>query len=246
MTRSGPRAIRVLALLAALAALLIVALLALGQWQVQRLAWKSDLIARVNARIHAAPMAAPTPGQWTGVTAARDEYRRIRVIGRFDHMRTAFVLASTNMGSGYWTMTPLRTEKGFTIWINRGFVTSDQRARAAFSRPQGQVTLTGLLRITEPKGGFLRDNAPDRDRWYSRDVAALSVTLHPEPPVAPYFIDADAMGRGAPAGGLTVIAFPNNHLVYALTWFTLAAMVAMGYGLLMRWEWMMRRRADRP
>jgi surfeit locus 1 family protein len=87
------------------------------------------------------------------------------------------------------------------------------------------VILTGILRVSEPKGGFLRANAPTAQRWYSRDVTAIA-QAHGLGPVAPYFIDADATPNpgGYPLGGLTVISFPNSHLTYIITWFTLAAM----------------------
>jgi surfeit locus 1 family protein len=81
------------------------------------------------------------------------------------------------------------------------------------------------LRITEPKGGFLRSNDPAADRWHSRDVPAIAARRGLTR-TAPYFVDADATGTGWPRGGLTVIRFPNNHLAYALTWFGLAALVA--------------------
>ncbi len=95
--------------------------------------------------------------------------------------------------------------------------------------PATSVSVMGLLRVTEPKGGFLRSNDPAAQRWYSRDVEAIaaSQTLGA---VAPYFIDANAAldAPGQPHGGLTVIAFPNNHVVYAITWFGLGLMLAGG------------------
>jgi surfeit locus 1 family protein len=91
------------------------------------------------------------------------------------------------------------------------------------------VSVTGLLRMPEPGGAFLRRNEPSADRWYSRDVEAIAAARKLGP-VAPYFIDADrsaadAGDPAAPVGGLTVIAFPNNHLIYAITWYTLALMI---------------------
>ena len=83
--------------------------------------------------------------------------------------------------------------------------------------------------MTEPKGAFLRSNNPAEDRWYSRDVAAIAKARGLSS-VAPYFIDADASPNpgGLPVGGLTVISFPNTHLIYAITWFALAGLVAIG------------------
>jgi surfeit locus 1 family protein len=89
--------------------------------------------------------------------------------------------------------------------------------------------VTGLLRMSEPGGGFLRSNEPAADRWYSRDVGAIAAT-HGMAEAAPYFIDAERVPgeTGLPVAGLTVLSFSNNHLVYALTWAILAMMAAAG------------------
>lgn len=210
-----------------LAALLAVAgLLLLGIWQVERRAWKLDLIARVEARVSAPPVPAPGPPAWPAITDAGDAYRHVRVSGRFLHASTTLVQALTALGGGFWVLTPLVSDDGFTVLVNRGFVPSDRRDPVGWSSPEGDVVVTGLLRLTEPGGAFLRSNDPAAGRWYSRDVAAIAAA-HALTPVAPYFIDADAGsgGGGLPVGGLTVVTFPNNHLVYALTWFALAAMM---------------------
>ena len=77
--------------------------------------------------------------------------------------------------------------------------------------------------LSEPGGGFLRANRPGEGRWYSRDVQAIGRTQGITT-LAPYFVDADATSNpgGCPRGGLTVVRFPNSHLIYALTWFGLA------------------------
>lgn len=212
--------------------LLTAVFLALGTWQVQRLFWKLDLIARVEARIHAAPVPAPARVAWSGVNAKDDEYRRVTATGLFEHGKSALVQAVTALGAGFWVVTPLRLADGSTILVNRGFVPADKRdpaARAAGEIAAGPVAVTGLLRITEPGGAFLRSNDPAHDRWFSRDVAAIAAARGLAD-VAPYFIDADGTPNpgGLPVGGLTVVAFRNSHLVYALTWYALAAMSAFG------------------
>lgn len=209
---------------------------ALGIWQLERRVWKHALIAAVDSRSHSAPVAAPGPAQWTHINAENDAYRRIRASGYF-HNRRTLVQAVTKIGPGYWVITPLDTGR-FIVLVNRGFIPQGQRDTPA-NEPQGKVTITGLLRITEPDGGFLRTNDSTADRWYSRDVAAiaqargLSVT-------APYFLDADASANtpGQPVGGLTVVHFIDNHMSYALTWFAMAALC--GWGL---W-WLIRMRTD--
>jgi surfeit locus 1 family protein len=223
---SGRVVVRAALLLAAIALLI-----ALGAWQLQRRAWKLDLIARVDARVHAAAAPAPGPAAWPRIDAADDEYRRVTARGTFRNDRETLVQAVTEKGPGFWVITPLTADAGFTVLVNRGLVPSELAAPAArvAGRPSGPVTVTGLLRLSEPHGGFLRRNAPAQGRWYSRDVAAIA-RADGLANAAPYFIDADAAPNpgGWPLGGLTVIRFPNSHLVYALTWFGLAAMVA-GY-----------------
>lgn len=209
------------AALIAAAALLFAGFAALGTWQVQRLFWKLDLIERVEQRVRAAPVEAPAGP----VTAAADEYRHVVLHGRFLHAQETLVQAVTEQGPGWWLVTPLQRADGRSVLVNRGFVTTESKALA--SRPDGDVTLIGLLRLTEPRGGFLRSNDPAAGRWFSRDVEAIAAARGLSG-AAPYFVDAEAdPAAGAwPVGGLTVVSFHNNHLVYALTWFGLAAMVA--------------------
>ena len=106
-------------------------------------------------------------------------------------------------------LTPFETPD-FTLLVNRGFVPPDRRLRSTRieGNPAGPVTITGLLRISEPGGGFLRSNDPKADRWYSRDVAAIA-SARALTRAAPYFIDADATANpgGYPVGGLTVDYF---------------------------------------
>jgi surfeit locus 1 family protein len=218
---------------------------ALGTWQLERRAWKLDLIERVDQRVRAPAIDAPGPGQWQRVNRADDEYRHVRASGRFLHDRETLVQATTELGSGYWVLTPLRMADGRTLLVNRGFVSPAQQKERAARRggeEAGAVTVTGLLRMTEPRGALLRDNDPGADRWYSRDVQAIALARGLGE-VAPYFVDADAAATaaGGPVGGLTVIAFPNNHLVYALTWYALALMVAGATWIVVRQE---RRRAE--
>src|SRR3546814_3013989 len=113
---------RRLIVLTAFAALGIALLSALGLWQVERRAWKLDLIDRVEQRVHATPVAAPGPADWPAVTRARDEYLRVTASGRFLNDRETLVRAATELGSGYWVLTPFRTDAGFTMLVNRGFV----------------------------------------------------------------------------------------------------------------------------
>jgi surfeit locus 1 family protein len=266
-------------LLVAALLLLVAALCALGVWQLQRRMWKLALIAHVEQRLAAPPVAAPGPDRWPRI-GKDDAYTRVRVEGIWRPVKPVLTQATTQLGGGFWVMAPLDTNRGFTVLVNRGFVALEDKRDLTPPPGPVTVTVTGLLRLTEPRGGFLRSNVPAEGRWYSRDVAAIAQALcHPRAggdpclhrgahrpdmapslgshqsntlmgalrwgdegnahrkQFAPYFIDADVTpGQPVPRGGMTVVRFPNNHLVYAFTWFGLAALIAF-----MTWRVTVRR-----
>lgn len=227
LRRSRRRPIALAVLLAAAA----LAFAALGSWQLARRTEKLALIAAIEQRVHAPPVAAPGPEEWPRIGWRSDAYRSVRVVGVFLHDRETLVQAATARGPGYWVMAPLRTDGGWMVLVNRGFVLPDDRGRSArrAGEPQGRVAVSGLLRTSEPGGLFLRSNEPAHERWYSRDVEAIGRARRLDR-LAPYFIDAAASERAGrqPIGGMTILSFPNNHLQYALTWFALAALAALG------------------
>jgi surfeit locus 1 family protein len=226
-------------LLAVVGVALFAGFVALGTWQVHRRAWKLELIDRVEHRLQASPVAPPGRSQWPAVSKA-DEYLKVRLHGVFIADKAVRVQAVTERGPGFWLLQPLVADAGFTVLVNRGFIEADTQPAPA---PDTAVDVTGLLRVSEPGGAFLRHNDPSTNRWYSRDVTAIAAALRlPAADVAPYFIDADAAtspgsgSDGQPVGGLTVIHFHNSHLVYAITWYTLALMVVGAAVIILRQE----------
>jgi surfeit locus 1 family protein len=217
--------------LLALAVLATLAFCALGVWQVQRREWKLALIERVEQRVHAEPVAPPGPAEWAAVTRENTEYLRVATAGHFLPGKETLVQAVTELGGGFWVIAPFQTDSGFVVLVNRGFVPLNARSTAGAGDTPTRIT--GLVRMSEPGGGFLRANAPGENRWYSRDVTAIS-QVQQLPQVAPYFIDAEAAGGDGPVGGLTVVTFRNSHLTYAITWFSLALLTAVFGALVAR------------
>ncbi len=202
----------------------------LAVWQVERRAWKHALIEGVERGVHAPPVEAPGAERWGEVSADRDAYRRVRASGRFLVGRDTFVQAATALGSGYWLLAPLLRDDDTVLLVNRGFVSGDDRARVVetLAKDTAPTTVVGLLRVSEPSGRFLFRNDPAAERWTARDVEGIAAARRLDR-VAPYFIDADAGEaedwngpRTRPVGGLTVVAFSDNHLLYAIVWSTLA------------------------
>ena len=238
--RRRPRGRLGLVLLAVAGAVLFASFTALGIWQLERRVWKLDLIAAVEERVATRPVPAPARDDWPALTLDTDEYRHVTATGRWEAGKSVFVQASTDYGGGFWLMTPLREERGFTVLVNRGFVPS-RDFPADRDLPSAATTVAGLMRMSQPDGAFLRSN-----------VAAIAATQGLAEPVAPYFIDAGSpleraplpnVEMGAPVGdvaypveGLTRIEFRNQHLQYALTWFALAGLVVVAGVIVVRQE----------
>jgi surfeit locus 1 family protein len=246
------------AMLATVGIALFLGFIALGTWQVYRLQWKLDLIDRVERRVHSAPQPVPAMARWPQLDAKALEYQPSSLKGEWLTDKTVLTQATTALGSGFWVLTPLQQADGSQVLVNRGFVPDTLRRdwaggpQLAAATPAGDVSVTGLLRATEPKGGFLRDNDPQNQRWFSRDVQAIA-QAQGLTQVAPFFIDeglpdgsaepvgeqkrssaSDLQGQQWPRAGLTQIRFVNNHLVYALTWYGLALMVVGATWLVVR------------
>ncbi|MEM1036382.1 MAG: SURF1 family protein [Pseudomonadota bacterium] len=225
-------------LLLVIGAAMVAGLVWLGTWQVQRLGWKTDLIAAVNERAYGdavpLPLRAFDPDKHT--------YLRIETSGTLEYEHSQSVKAVTDLGPGRWVMTPLKTEWG-RIWVNRGFVPTGQGDEVLY-QPEGDVRINGLLRETEPKGSPLEKNRPSERKWFSRDVAVMSETVGASAKLT-YFIDADHIGEPTawPRGGLTVITFSNNHLSYAITWYGLALMVLAAMAFIAKGAWQARQAA---
>lgn len=202
-------------------------LLGLGTWQVERLAWKTDLLKTVAMRMSAAPRMLTGPN-WGKV----DDYERVRVEGHFMHDREFHMLARSVPGGelGYQILTPFAVEGGGTVIVNRGFVPTDRRdprTRLA-GQVQSPVIVTGIVHYPHAPRlkWFIPDNRPAENLWLWPDLASMASTGGLGA-VAPFVIDADATPNpgGLPVGGQTQLDIPNDHLQYAITWYALAAIL---------------------
>ena len=220
----------------------------LGTWQLHRLAEKEALIAAVAERLDAPAIPVPPVDHWTDLDLDALNFRPVSLTGAFRYNQTVTVFTSLGdargaaSGPGYWVVTPFALAGGGTVFVNRGFVPEAMQAAAVTDGEADvtQVTISGLLRPGET-AGFMTPAADTSNRieWV-RDPARLAAMVDPAmAPFAPFYVDLPAGAPGElPQGGETVIAFPNNHLGYAYTWFGFAivAVVMLGY-------WIARQRA---
>jgi surfeit locus 1 family protein len=204
-----------LAVLPALALLLY-----LGTWQVQRLDWKTRLIADVEAGLAAPPVALPDSVDPQALRAL--EWRQVRVAGRFRHDLERRLVGRTMAGRlGVDLVTPLERDDGPPVLVNRGFV--PEGAGEAARRPDGRVTLVGVVRLEPEPGPFTPDNRPQANQWYTVDIAGMAAGL--PRPALPVWLQAvpDAGPAAPPVPRPPRPDLRNPHLGYAVTWYGLAA-----------------------
>ena len=227
--------------------------IALGTWQIERKAWKEALIESLTERLAAPPVALPPAADWGTLDRTRDEYQRVKFTASLDNAREALVFVAASAfrpdvtTPGYWVFTPARLggpvddsvigKRDPVVIVNRGFVPDtrrDPKTRAA-GDISGMVEIIGVLRWPESRYWFTPADDPGHNLWFTRDPAAIAGAKGLDPKtsaVAPFYIEQEAPTPpgGLPQPGRLVVALPDNHLQYALTWFGLAVVLAGVFG----------------
>ncbi len=220
----------------------------LGVWQLQRRAEKHALIAALTERLAAAPGALPQASQWSALTPARDEFRRVRFTATYQSLPDAMVYSSGSAvrddvtGPGTWAFMHATLLTGEIVEINAGFVQNTMQDRAQQDRAVTRlitgepVTLTGYLRFPESAGTLTPPENMAKRLWFSRDHPAMARTLgwsEGGKPVAPFYIDleAPAPASGIPKPGPLSVQLKDNHMQYVITWFGLAGAVVIAFAV---------------
>ena len=202
----------------------------LGSWQVQRLGWKTELIARFEDRLVRDPL--PLPPQINPESIKDFDYRRVYATGKFRHDQEMLVGPRMHDGNnGYLVVTPLEREFGdypgnTKILVSRGWITKDKAAQSSRpeSLPTGDVTVQGLLREPWKKNSFTPDNKPEENKFYFPDVEQMarftgSQAVWIEETMKPDLITAyDREAKGIPIGRPAEVNLRNNHGQYIFTW----------------------------
>ncbi|KAH6665862.1 surfeit locus protein [Plectosphaerella plurivora] len=203
----------------------------LGTWQVKRLGWKTELIARLEDRLVREPL--PLPPRIDPEAVPEFDFRRVYATGILRHDKEMLIGPRMREGEqGYMVVTPLeRLDEGSTVLVNRGWISKkmgDQRRRDPSALPREVVTIEGLLREPWKKNMFTPDNRPDKWEFYFPDVKQMAelagsqpiwieATMEPE-----YLKFIDMQARGDPIGRAAEVNLRNNHAQYIFTWYGLA------------------------
>jgi cytochrome oxidase assembly protein ShyY1 len=223
----------------------------LGLWQLQRRIDKHALIAALTERLAASPAPLPSPAQWSALTPANDEFRRVSFVATYQARPDAMVYSSGSAvredvsGPGTWAFMPARLPDGATVVINAGFVQNTMQDRAQQDRAvtplvtAAPVTLTGYIRFPEAAGALTPSENMAKRLWFTRDHQAMARTLgwaEGGAPVAPFYIDLEAPvpASGIPKPGPLQVHLKDDHMQYAITWFALACAMAIAFAVWLR------------
>ena len=197
-------------------------LIILGSWQVQRLSWKSDLISNYNNNFQQAPITVKELLK----DRKNNKYRRTVIYGEYDHANEIQIIGKTYEGNaGFHIITPFILENNEIIYINRGWVPkkyADKKTRK-FSLLEDKVRVVGLVRLPQKKGYFVPENEPENGFWFTIIPEELNRHLNIIGEKE-FYIDElnidEKLKLPMPANGKVQV--PNNHLQYAITWYSLA------------------------
>ena len=198
----------------------IAVLLSLGIWQVQRLAWKEGILAEIDAKIEGAPSALPL-----SPTVQAHKYQPIEVSGRFLDTRIRVLVSQKLIGAGYRIIQPFQTD-GRVILVDRGFVKIDQTEDLR----NDQATILGKLHWPEEVDQYTPEPDLTRDIWFARDVPELAAALNADPILVIAREITPSSEKVSPIP-ISSSGIPNDHLQYAITWFSLVAVWAGMSGL---------------
>ncbi|KIW03906.1 uncharacterized protein PV09_04749 [Verruconis gallopava] len=213
-----------------LLALIPVTAFALGTWQVQRLGWKTDLIAKYEDRLTRPPL--PLPPFVDPEAVKEFDYRRVIATGKYRHDQEMLVGPRMMEGeNGFTVITPLERPNGSTILISRGWIASrfkDQKTRDPSALPTGEVQVQGLLREPFKKNMFTPENNLEKKEFYFPDIPQMAKLVGAQPVWVEETMEPELMEtmrrqeRGIPVGRSPEVALKNNHAQYIFTWYSLS------------------------
>ena len=229
--------------LAIITALMVGVLASLGVWQLQRRIEKHALIDALTERLALAPIALPPSSQWSSLTSARDEFRRVSFTATYERKPDAMVYGAGSAvrtdvsGPGTWAFLPAKLASGETVVVNAGFVQNTMQERAQEDRAVAPlvtgkpIDLSGYLRFAEAAAKLTPAADAGKRLWFNRDHIAMARALG-WGDVAPFYVDLETPvpPSGTPKPGPLDVHLKDNHLQYAITWFGLALVVLIAFG----------------
>jgi surfeit locus 1 family protein len=218
----------------------LVVLIQLGQWQMDRLRWKNDLIAAIETAYQADPQ--NTPLTRTRLETLKSQgivfdYGTVR--GTYLHAAEIAIGPRTHQGKpGYHIITPLRLADATDtlVLVNRGWVPLDQAQRLtrADTRHRAASVIIGTVRAIPKPNPMTPANDPARDQWFQIDPAQIAAHFKLDASILDHvmiYAESETPSFPLPVAHEKGWMPENNHLGYALFWFGMALVLVVIYGI---------------
>ena len=210
-----------------------VVLLGLGTWQIERKAWKENLIETLASRTKSEPGELPPPAFWPLLGPENAEFKRVRLNVSFPKSTDALVYTSGSAlrddvkGVGYFVFSLAKLANGPSVVVNRGF-TADRN----YPQAEGEQEIVGVLRWPESPSLFVPERDSSGTTWFARDHEAMARALG-WGDVAEFYIEQEAPvpPGGVPHPSALKVRLRNDHLQYAITWYSLAGVLAVMFAI---------------
>ncbi|SNS66028.1 surfeit locus 1 family protein [Antarctobacter heliothermus] len=203
----------------------IAILLWLGTWQIQRLAWKQDILSEIETTIADAPQPLPRL-----IDPDAQRYQPVELTGEMGGDALAVLVSVKHRGAGWRFISAFQTDDGRRILLDRGYVPVDQKDLPLYAGP---ATIRGNLHWTDDRNSSTPANDPAKNIWYARDIGPMAEALDTEPLLV-IVRDMSPADPGVTPLPVDTDGIPNDHLQYAITWFSLAAVWLIMTGVWMR------------
>ena len=210
----------------------LIILVSLGTWQVKRLIWKNDLISfylkqSTNNIINL---------HKENFVSEEIEYRKVRLTGKFLNKKEVHITGKTYEGNaGFHVVTPFLMQNGNYVLVNRGWVSENYKEAKSrsFSLINEETSVIGLIRYPQKKGYFVPENEPDNGFWFTIKPTEIKkhLKIDKETFIIKFYVDALRQEKkiNLPIGIKGKINIRNQHLSYAITWYSLAIVLMIIY-----------------
>lgn len=201
----------------------VAVLVSLGVWQVQRLTWKEGILAEIDSRIFAAPVALPAQP-----VEAEHEYLPVTITGDVLDEEIHVLISAEGLGAGYRDIAVMQIADGTRLLVDRGFVALEDKD---LDRAEANVTVVGNLLWPDEVDSWTPEPDLERNIWFVRDLPAMAASLEAEPVLVVARTQTGSTAAITPLP-IDTAGIPNDHLNYAITWFSLALVWAVMSGFL--------------
>ena len=190
----------------------------LGTWQLYRLQWKQDLISQISKGLKSAPIKYSQN--------INKNYQRVTLIGKYEFENQIYLYSLNDKGQpGFDVITPFETVSKENILVNRGWIKKELKNRLDLNISSKNII--GMLRYANRKNFFTPDNDIDKNIWFSINLKDVQKTTGKK--FNKFIVYLEDRNINTPKPKKITVDVPNNHLKYAITWYSISISILFYY-----------------